>query len=370
MTLTLNSNLYYNNSNSDSQCNNLNDIYYSKQETINDVQFNFNYRRYNSAEGKLIEICDSDGNVISSDNCLVQFSSNPLREFFDYRKVCFPNNFNILKGSYIKYENEIWLTDSNIVDVDGAYKMARINKCNYKLKWQNEFGKIITRYCYSQDASSYSNGISGNNIITLGSDQIMIRIPFDDETSKIGRAKKFYIDYYNDKPTCYELTRHDRSSFMDIAGNGICSWILTETAYTDSEIDLKYQIPFFDEQLYFDSIDVNNNIVPVENIDGYIKYLGKNFIKVGVDKILNFVELDLDGNEINETDVNYNSNYIWKYDINEEYKDLIDFIPNGSSVSIKINYSYLSDISNELLTVSVSDINNNILDSIIFSIGE
>ena len=73
--------------------------FFTKEESIQSVKDNFNFRRYYTAEGKDIVI---NGVV---EKCLVQTSSNPLRELNDYRKIHCPIDADVKRGYYVEYED-------------------------------------------------------------------------------------------------------------------------------------------------------------------------------------------------------------------------------------------------------------------------
>ena len=110
-------------------------------------------------------------------------------------------------GDYVEFANSYWLVMTCDYD-DEVYKDGKLYQCNYLLKWQNEKGEIIERWAVILSASKYNDGTEGNNYITLGSDQLSIAIPLDEESLKLKKSmsKKFFIDNNKNNPTAYELT--------------------------------------------------------------------------------------------------------------------------------------------------------------------
>lgn len=131
------------------------------------------------------------------------------------------------QGSILFYDNDYWMCMSCFKFHD-LYLKGLFQRCNYKLRWQNESGQIIERWVISQDASSYSNGVEGNKTLRYGSDQIMIYISCDKDTVGMPRDKRFMIDCNADFPTTYTLTRIDTTS-RTVQGVGYCIWLLTES---------------------------------------------------------------------------------------------------------------------------------------------
>ena len=132
-----------------------------------------------------------------------------------------------VQGSILSYDGDYWMCLS-CLDYHKQYLKGLFQRCNYKLKWQNEKAEIIERWVISQDASAYNSGVEGNKTLQYGSDQIMIYIPCDSETIKMPRDKRFMIDINTDFPTTYKLTRIDTTS-RTINGVGYFIWLLTES---------------------------------------------------------------------------------------------------------------------------------------------
>ena len=145
-------------------------------------------------------------------------------------------------GDYVEWANSHWIVVTCDSD-DEIYRDGKLNQCNYLLKWQNELGEIIERWAVIQSASKYNDGTDSNAVITLGSDQLSIIIPLDEESIKLKKSmsKKFFIDNNMEDPTTYELT--GTGNVPDTYnGHGITSWIVKECAYTATEDDLKYGV--------------------------------------------------------------------------------------------------------------------------------
>ena len=79
--------------------------------------------------------------------------------------------------------------------------------CTVPLRWQNSEGKIIERYVYAEDFTKYSNGVTGNNTITIGDNQYGLTLPVDEETKKLKRDMRFPMDFDDsEQPDIYKLT--------------------------------------------------------------------------------------------------------------------------------------------------------------------
>lgn len=112
--------------------------------------------------------------------------------------------FNL--GDYIEWNNQIWLV--TLIDTDDkTYHSGYMYLCTVPLRWQNSDGKIIERYVYAEDFTKYSNGVTGNNTITIGDNQYGLTLPVDEETKKLKRDMRFPIDFDDsEQPDIYKLT--------------------------------------------------------------------------------------------------------------------------------------------------------------------
>ena len=114
------------------------------------------------------------------------------------------DKFNL--GDYIEWNNQIWLV--TLVDTDDkTYHSGYMYLCTVPLRWQNSEGKIIERYVYAEDFTKYSNGVTGNNTITIGDNQYGLTLPVDEETKKLKRDMRFPMDFDDsEQPDIYKLT--------------------------------------------------------------------------------------------------------------------------------------------------------------------
>ena len=112
--------------------------------------------------------------------------------------------FNL--GDYIEWNNQIWLV--TLVDADDkTYHSGYMYLCTVPLRWQNSEGEIIERYVYAEDFTKYSNGVTGNNTITIGDNQYVLTLPVDEETKKLKRDMRFPMDFDDsEQPDIYKLT--------------------------------------------------------------------------------------------------------------------------------------------------------------------
>lgn len=205
-------------------------------------------------------------------------------------------------GDYVELANSHWIVTTCDFD-DEIYRDGKLEQCNYLLKWQNELGEIIERWAVIKSASKYNDGTDANTVITLGSDQLSIIIPLDDEAIKLKKSmgKKFFIDNNIDDPTTYELT--GTGNVPDTYnGHGITSWIVKECAYSASEDDLKYGVCNYKDPTTIPSSPQN----PDESVLLSAKIIGKDTIRYGMERTYS---VEFTDNE-NIEDVNFKWNIV------------------------------------------------------------
>jgi len=133
---------------------------------------------------------------------------------------------NIVVGDYIEWANRTWLVYEADCD-DEVYIDGKIYECNYTQRWQNESGKIIERPSFVLNASAYNNGEERNKTITLATNQFMVYMPLDEETLKLENGLRVFMDYGQESPSTYKLTRPDKVSGK-FGAKGVTNFIYTQ----------------------------------------------------------------------------------------------------------------------------------------------
>lgn len=138
-------------------------------------------------------------------------------------------------GDLVEWAGAMWLIVSCDWDKE-VYTYGKAQQCNYLLKWQNADAEVIERWSVVLSASKYNNGQLYNNVIVVGSNQLMVYLPNDSETLKLGSNKRVMVDFNTDTPKCYDVTRVDTvtMSYDGVAepiydGKGCILLVLTET---------------------------------------------------------------------------------------------------------------------------------------------
>ena len=180
-------------------------------------------------------------------------------------------------GDMVEWAGAMWLIVSCDWDKE-VYTYGKAQQCNYVLKWQNESATTIERWSVVLSASKYNNGEKYNNIIVVGSNQLMVYLPIDSETLKLRSDKRLMVDFNTDAPKCYDVTRVDTvtMSYDGVAepaydGKGCVLLVLTETEFNPDKdrVDL----------MLCDYVDPNDVPQPTAPIN--LDYSGLPQIRIG-----------------------------------------------------------------------------------------
>jgi len=138
-------------------------------------------------------------------------------------------------GDLVEWADAMWLIVSCDWDKE-VYTYGKMQQCNYVLKWQNTDADVIERWSVILSASKYNNGEKYNNVIVVGSNQLMVYLPIDEETLKLRSDKRLMVDFNMESPKCYDITRvdtvtmgYDGTAEPRYDGKGCILLVLTET---------------------------------------------------------------------------------------------------------------------------------------------
>lgn len=180
-------------------------------------------------------------------------------------------------GNYVEYADSMWIVVSCDWDKE-VYTYGKMQQCNYVLKWQDKNATTIERWSVILSASKYNNGEKYNNIIVVGSNQLMVYLPIDTDTLQLRANMRLMVDFNTTSPKCYDVTRVDTVTmgYDGVAeprydGKGCILLILTETEY-NPDVDRP-------DLMLCDYVDPNSVPQPTSPI--LITYDGSPEIRIG-----------------------------------------------------------------------------------------
>ena len=189
-----------------------------RERIVNRLKTNLNNKLQDNPSYKTVKLNGEETNLI------INTSTKPYYKEFQ----SLPDQ-KILAGDYVEWANSIWLV-LNADSDDEVYIDGNLRQCQHKIFWQKDDGTIVSRYAYTENASAYNNGEKGNNAIILQSNQFMVYLPYDEETSELDNGKRIHMSRSNAKCKPYELTRPDDITY-GFGEKGVLNIIFTQTQY-------------------------------------------------------------------------------------------------------------------------------------------
>lgn len=150
---------------------------------------------------------------------------------FNVKKIFSMPGQELPHGAVIEWADYNWLVTQT--DARSEYvNEGRIQQCNYKLKWINKDGIIVSRWCIVEDGTKYLIGEKANQLMTIGDARIAVTIGKDSETNYLKRGMRFLIDDLDSEEVlAYEITKPNKL-FNVYGGKGVFRFILNESNVT------------------------------------------------------------------------------------------------------------------------------------------
>ena len=189
-----------------------------RERIVNRLKTNLNNKLQDNPSYKSVKLNGEETNLI------INTSTKPYYKEFQ----SLPDQ-KILAGDYVEWADSMWLV-LNADSDDEVYTDGNLRQCQHRIYWQKSDGTIVSRYAFTENASSYSNGETGNNTITLQSNQFMVYLPYDEETAELDNGKRVHMSRSNAKCKPYELTRPDDITY-GFGEKGVLNIIFTQTQY-------------------------------------------------------------------------------------------------------------------------------------------
>lgn len=152
-------------------------------------------------------LCNHDLSKQEKIRCIIQGNTPDTRLKSMERTGLFQCG-TVKAGMYIFFENRYWLI-TGYPGTNGIYEKAVMNLCQYKLKWQNQDGSIVERWCHVTSASKHDTGETGNSTIVSASNRFTILMP-DDKDGLDLDGRRVFIDKKEANPRkVFKVTRSD-----------------------------------------------------------------------------------------------------------------------------------------------------------------
>ena len=147
-------------------------------------------------------------------------------------------NIGVLKcGQYVECEGAMWLV-SALPDNNRIYEKAVLWKCKHTIRFISPLtGEIVKYPVYSTNSTQYGTGELEKTYMTVGEDQHLIYIPYNEETIKLDDQFRFLMDKNREIPSAYRITRVDPVSYAvgdERNEDGLIQWAVLQTQFNDA----------------------------------------------------------------------------------------------------------------------------------------
>lgn len=284
-------------------------------------------------------LCNSDLSIKREIRCIIEGNVADTQLQSMQRKGLFIRG-TVKDGMYIFFEGGFWLI-IGFPGTNGIYEKATMSLCQFKLRWQNPEGKIIERWAYTEDFTKYSNGTTGNNVLTIGDNQYGLTIPIDDETKKLKRDMRFPIDFDDgEQPDIYRLTnRKVVLNDNNLSNHGGTMIITMSFDAFNSNTDKKVRTEDGQEAWICNYNNPHNLFapsIPNETADLTAVISGNTNLRNGYKRSYTAVFTDKNGNKVDWNNINFSWNIVSDFgvaqDINENKIDL--FVDDESFIGL------------------------------------
>lgn len=153
---------------------------------------------------------------------------------FSIKKIFSLPGEDLEHGALVKWDNSVWL----ITEINAhkeMYTEGRMERCNHVLKWIDNNGFVIERWCIVEDGTKYLIGEKQKQLITIGDARIAVTIGKDKDTNCLCRGMRFLIDDADSESVlAYQITKPNKL-FNVYDGKGVFRFILNEVNVTDND---------------------------------------------------------------------------------------------------------------------------------------
>ena len=312
-----------------------------RERAINRLKTNLNNKLQDNPSYKSVKLNGEETYLI------INTSTKPYYKEFQ----SLPNQ-KILAGDYVEWADSMWLV-LNADSDDEVYTDGNLRQCQHRIYWQKEDGTIVSRYSYTENASAYNNGETGNNTITLQSNQFMVYLPYDEETAELDNGKRVHMSRSNAKCKPYELARPDDITY-GFGEKGVLNIIFTQTQY-NQENDKLITLEDGTQAWICDYIDSSPTppsepTTPDETEDLFGTISGSKNLKVNIPTTYTAIIYGSDNNE-SAWDDTANA---WRIISDFEVKTEI----NGNKITINVDEDY---VDSSFILRAVKSSNDSIL---------
>lgn len=170
---------------------------------------------------------------------MVNKAANTYLQTHQRQMLCHPGT--ITAGKYVYDGTNYWLTTGLVDDVYGVYEKIVCLLCEYKMRWQNDKGDIIERWCVATSASKYNNGQDVGTYYTTTTNNFTLILPEDKEIDDI-YDKRVFLATYDFNRKVYKIARDDDILYQYGIKGSVCSFIAGKDEFNKETDNLELGI--------------------------------------------------------------------------------------------------------------------------------
>jgi len=208
----------------------------TKSRIVYEARKNFERSLLNDPSSIIAKITDV-GEINISENtksipCIINDFSENDQKTFDEKVLYVKHDENVGLGSYVEYDNFIWLVIFREHRAANVYKSFIMRKCNQILKYEYE-NEIYDIPCVVRNLTQYSDGLQDIVYTSIPDARRSIMYSQNEITSKIELGHRFLINHRG----AYRVTHIQDFEYQNgySLQEGITTCIAVHTALRDSD---------------------------------------------------------------------------------------------------------------------------------------
>lgn len=210
-------------------------------------------------------------------------------------------------GDYLYFHDQWWLIVS-LAENNTVYEKCDLQYCKYMLNFKIPGTNEVVHYpVHTLNATQYNSGETARSMMTLGTSERLIFLPYNEVTIKVDNDFRLLMDRNTDHPTAWKVSQVDAESW-NYGGHGLVRWTLVEDRLrdTDDVVNMIADNTMFDEDHSLsyvakehDGDELIYKILPFQVLDGINEFgLVCNVNVVPTDKGMNTVVIPSEQSEV------------------------------------------------------------------------
>lgn len=175
---------------------------------------------------------------------------------------------DIKHGGLVEWMDNRWL----VVEKDAnrtLYTRAKLQQCNYLLRWVSEDSVIHEQWCYVEDGTKYLTGELEDRhyVVTRGDARIAVTIARNEDTAKLHRENRFIIDDpLSTKMMAFMLTKPIKLNNV-FNENGVFKFVMQEVTATGDD---NFELQIADYYKYFPREHTDDDTEPISGKESWL----------------------------------------------------------------------------------------------------